>query len=606
MTDSFIRTSRRRRIAAYLGWGLLVFTAFFLWDARLSGSMRLSTSPPVALILSVFSAFVAVFAWLLFNPGRRNAVESPSLFFAAAATLFPPPIIGYSLLGTASPFAGWLALGLFLLCVTAILSHVPEDFFGVPRDRHSYLVPMPVFDRVENDALDPNAPWFRFTDLTELVGDIERPSLAPRAYLQRDTLSKAAARTAEVVPLSTVDDLLGTDVDIDLLEDPLWEIDAASGPTSPAARRVPQRSVRNTDDVPTVKPQRFETTHDREIDNVADDDLFGIADWVEPDYTSHQTESQYLNRTRQSKTRRDDESADESTRYSADSTTTTPPLPPFPGVIPARQRSTDSPSHDYRRPDFVPLPESGAEDESPRESENRQSRPESKSSSGWRRKDRNAGQRSQQSSSSESSSATQRSVRKEADTDRRQRQSQDVPKPLRQERSEHEPRKTQRSSEDVADQRHESTVYEHQRSEQKEKSHSGVVPLAAAGGLAAGASSQEHLLRSADSTTESESSKKQSTDIHRTKDTSGSELVEGVMTVRFDKGQKRANIHVPFSPPLTGIPEVECECVGDEPLRLKVPVRQSYGIRIEARRSNADEPMEAEVGFAAISPTNQS
>jgi len=87
--------------------------------------------------------------------------------------------------------------------------------------------------------------------------------------------------------------------------------------------------------------------------------------------------------------------------------------------------------------------------------------------------------------------------------------------------------------------------------------------------------------------------------IERTTEEDGSEFVEGVMTVRFDKGQKRANLHVPFSPPLPGTPEVECEWAGDEPLRLKVPVRQPYGIRIEARRSNADEALETEISFAA-------
>ena len=88
--------------------------------------------------------------------------------------------------------------------------------------------------------------------------------------------------------------------------------------------------------------------------------------------------------------------------------------------------------------------------------------------------------------------------------------------------------------------------------------------------------------------------------IERSKNADGSEIVEGVMTVRFDKGQKRANLHIPFSPPLPGMPEVECECVDDSSLRLKVPVRQSYGIRIEARRTDADEALEADVGFAAI------
>ncbi|MEZ6060106.1 MAG: hypothetical protein R3C19_07080 [Planctomycetaceae bacterium] len=92
----------------------------------------------------------------------------------------------------------------------------------------------------------------------------------------------------------------------------------------------------------------------------------------------------------------------------------------------------------------------------------------------------------------------------------------------------------------------------------------------------------------------------------RYRDESGSELVEGTMLVRFERGQKKVNLHVPFSPPLAGTPEVECESVGDLPLRLKVPVRQSYGLRIEARRSNTDEPAETEIGFAAIYSPNSS
>ncbi|MCA9037546.1 MAG: hypothetical protein KDA91_20570 [Planctomycetaceae bacterium] len=92
------------------------------------------------------------------------------------------------------------------------------------------------------------------------------------------------------------------------------------------------------------------------------------------------------------------------------------------------------------------------------------------------------------------------------------------------------------------------------------------------------------------------------TGIHfeRMTDEYGSEMVEGTARVNFLAGQKKANVHVPFSPPLPGIPEVECEAVGSDVLRLKVPVRQSYGIRIEARRSDAAEPLETEIGFAAV------
>lgn len=86
----------------------------------------------------------------------------------------------------------------------------------------------------------------------------------------------------------------------------------------------------------------------------------------------------------------------------------------------------------------------------------------------------------------------------------------------------------------------------------------------------------------------------------RIQDDFGGEMIEGTIRVLFEPGQKRAHLHVPFSPPLPGIPEVEVETVGDEQLRLKVGVRQSYGIRIEARRSEASERLETEIGFAAV------
>lgn len=86
----------------------------------------------------------------------------------------------------------------------------------------------------------------------------------------------------------------------------------------------------------------------------------------------------------------------------------------------------------------------------------------------------------------------------------------------------------------------------------------------------------------------------------RIRDEYGGEMVEGTVRVVFETGQKRANLHIPFTPPLPGIPEVECESVGDDVLRLKVPVRQPYGIRIEARRSDASGPLETEIGFAAV------
>ena len=94
--------------------------------------------------------------------------------------------------------------------------------------------------------------------------------------------------------------------------------------------------------------------------------------------------------------------------------------------------------------------------------------------------------------------------------------------------------------------------------------------------------------------------------LERVKDEHGGEMIEGKIMARFEIGQKRAHLHVPFSPPLQGIPEVECEPVGDEPVRLKVAVRQPYGIRIEVRRTEASDPLTAEISFAAVyTPTRR-
>ncbi|MEY4187505.1 MAG: hypothetical protein RIT02_2539 [Planctomycetota bacterium] len=90
-----------------------------------------------------------------------------------------------------------------------------------------------------------------------------------------------------------------------------------------------------------------------------------------------------------------------------------------------------------------------------------------------------------------------------------------------------------------------------------------------------------------------------SVQMQRVQDEYGGENVEGTATVRFQIGQKRVHLHIPFSPPLPGIPDVECEPTGTDAVRVKVAMRQAYGVRLEVRRAEASQPLQTEISFAA-------
>ena len=468
------RASRNRRVVALMAWAGLVLTTCFLCDARQGGSLQSTAAEPICFLLASFAAFVGVFAWMLFNPNRRTARESGALFVAATATLFPPPIIGFCLMPADSPLRGWLAFAVFMLCVIAVLSHIPDEFIGVPRGRHTYLIPIPAFDRVRNSALDPDAEWFRFTDLSQIVADAERPSLAPKAYRQRENPRPESRPPVKIRPASDVDDILGTDFELGFLDDSLNDDDVA-----------PERAPR----------QRYEERR-------------------RPEHDQPRPDAAERHRTPRS---RPDSSGN--TRAGETSKGSAAVLPPFPippppaktDLEPATVRDDLSSDHPIVPAVATVLPpaEVGAA-----------------------------------------------AINEHTEA-----------QPARREPSRYET----------------------------------VLPQAVASPKVK-AAEVETGAAELPSTDEPEIEGPSSTGLQRTQDASGSEVVEGVIRVRFDKGQKRANLHVPFSPPLAGMPDVECECVGDEPLRLKVPVRQAYGIRIEARRANADEALDTEVGFAAVCP----
>lgn len=75
--------------------------------------------------------------------------------------------------------------------------------------------------------------------------------------------------------------------------------------------------------------------------------------------------------------------------------------------------------------------------------------------------------------------------------------------------------------------------------------------------------------------------------------------VEGGLRIEFQPGQMQIAAHVPFVPPLDGIPEVDCR-TSDPSLRVKAAAVYSYGIRFDIRRTEAcDEPASAALTFSA-------
>jgi hypothetical protein len=80
----------------------------------------------------------------------------------------------------------------------------------------------------------------------------------------------------------------------------------------------------------------------------------------------------------------------------------------------------------------------------------------------------------------------------------------------------------------------------------------------------------------------------------------GTEAVEGSVRIYFGPGERTAAAHVAFTPPLTDRPRVECQALSDFEGRVRIGVAQSYGIRIEARRSElARDAVCVDVGFSA-------
>ena len=710
MMETSTRSARNRRVVAILGWGILVGTAMILWNGRLQESIRSVGDEPVAFLLATFSAFVGVFAWLLFNPGRRAASESPVLFFAAAATLFPPPIIGFCLMPVDSPLRGWLAFALFLLCVIAVLSHVPDDFFGIPRGRSSYMTPLPTFDSVDDHIMNPKAAWFTFEDLTRILPDTERPSLAPRSYLQQDVSRTAPSHVRGQDKVATdVDDILGSDFDLGLLDEDLTDFDQLSSNQStrqaPKSGRIQNNPIidrqqanpgqknrnatrfrestdrqhrREEDSQQLTKESVFESfeqssnstrTNSLAPYSAASGNLKTLAQRRQKSQsggfilparvtagtapasdsgaaTADAIRSQLAGKERISASRKSgtglapssrqafrnqpaDSTSTKSTNSSADTETEYGTRDVHRGQqsrdVRQKERQSESTgtSRQQAQTKDQPSKESGVVSEPESRDQTPENSSRSERVSRFERRQKAADRNTKQPDQSEASStqADRKLVRK-AD---RQGSNTDTTADSTDLKSRDDSKPKRRSALDIAT--------------------TGILGASAAAGITAADSSSAQSTTDSDASTsqglfgsvrdlfqKSKSSDEETSQLadagadefesaveavqperssperssdkdvvtERTIDASGAEMVEGVAVVQFERGQKKANIHIPFSPPLQGVPEVDVECVGGESLRLKVPTPQPFGMRIEARRSNTSEAMEAEIAFAAI------
>ena len=482
MTTSHGRRIQSRRALAIMAWVSLVIIAGLLWYGQEEDFIRVQAWEPAALLLSAYSAFLAIFGWLLFAPERKSAEESPALFFSGMFTLIPPCFIAYHLMPPSSPLRGWLTLGVFVFGLFAILSPLPAEVFAVPRDRKSYLQPL-------TDS------YLSVIDVEELQLDLQ--SLVPRSYHLLTTPDVARSPTT-----------LGSNT-----RDP-W-----TNPFYGTGRAMSK--------VGSARRSTYSESRDRTQENDRDRPL--------PQFRETQRASGLGYPV---------------PRTSVQHAPSMPPAIPSGPVIPTNSGLSRPPA--IARSAFAPR-ESRAPNYQSQSTDGVTSPPVTGIS----------GTIHPSATFNEVLETVVSEFRSHTDT---ALQSSLPPA--------HSPETDLRE----LDRRIKKLEAEDEQDENL------------AGGLA---------VQSAMSPT-ARTSPLNDVKLERLKDEHGGEMIQGTIRVFFEVGQKRAHLHVPFSPPLPGLPEVECEAVSDDSVRCKVAVRQPYGIRIEARRSDASQALHTDIGFAAV------
>lgn len=612
------RRIQSRRALAILTWIALVVVAWLLWRGQRERVIRIQAWEPAALLLSAYATFLAIFGWLLFSPGRQSAEESPGLFFGGMLTLLPPCFIAYNLMPAGSPLRPWLTIGVFLFGIIAIMSPLPAEVFAVPRDRRTYLQPL---TDAYLSSLDVDAPEVQFETIvpeTRYWLTQPQPEASPSRGTTRDPwtdpfygtgrqmsrIGVSQSRRGEELQRSPERRRNPDEVEVPVLAPPPLPVTSAPRPASEFRRETgpvfeePERTVRTASSPVSSGPDQRSSGRP---DSAGGDVRIPGVPGPGPSYTGTRRpltepgqrpgngigfqaspppvpnppasrppvrepqESVALNRPQPLTT-------------AVRTPVSPPPLPASSGTVLPASPVRPSVSADLAAmpvtsippvvaaPIVVPplappplpplsaaLPVIGTASSSVRES-----RPVSEPVSS-RQEPRPSGV-PQTPMERAPAVATQPVLSQvpSVQTPESRLSLQEVERQIREEEARENLEDQSRSAESVAQNSPSSSV----------------------------TSSVQQL--SGDISLE------------RIRDEHGGEMVEGTVKVFFEVGQKRAHLHVPFSPPLPGIPEVECEPTHDDGIRLKVAVRQPYGIRIEARRTEAAEALKSEVSFAAV------
>ena len=577
MTSSHGRRIQGRRALAILAWATLVIVAGLLWYGQYKRIIRIQAWEPAALLLSAYATFLAIFGWMLFSPGRKSAEESPGLFFSGMLTLIPPCFIAYHLMPVGSPLKPWLTIGVFVFGVIAIMSPLPEEVFAIPRERRTYLQPLTDAYLTELNVDEPQvhfedvaprtAYWLsrpaedasasRSTEARDPWGD---PFLGTGRQLSRIGVSQSrraeeTSRSDRRRPLDDASDLNSFNAN-----SPGMPVQPSFGNLTPL--RAPAKPASDFSDTApdTSTGRRPLTERGGRANNPVGFQSPPIAPRVIsqsppplPTGTFSQTKPSVLNLPPISALpivvsppalRTKPEAASNVTAFSLHET------PAVTSLAASQLVTSTNPLPDLtdvlatiEHPKSIRVPEVAS------------------------------GSRAVTEPSTAAMlltkpvSATREKTLQELDREIRQQEASLV------EADSGVPTDGDGDDDDDDD---------------DEKLMESAARIPAVG------------------VTRSVSQPSGDISLERIRDEHGGEMIEGTVKVFFEVGQKRAHLHVPFSPPLAGLPEVECEPADDQSIRIKVAVRQPYGVRIEARRAEASEALRTEISFAAVyTPANR-